>query len=278
VPAGSTQAVAVIDASPSFAAEDHRDSFPPLSGQAPRMVKGAYGRRIDEVRLALENEIMPSLAGNELGIVLFEGAGKDQVDLDSNFEKIRWEFDNGWIDVGHAPGDGSDYGKGLATALKTFADTPEPNKKKVIILFSDGGSEGIDRNALAKTIERIKMQKIQVIIVAVGSETEMKIPHYNDQGIADGYMKLTACDDKDPDGNCQTKLNMDELNELAADFGTQPLRLNIGDKLPIKWATSISGSRAVNEPAHLFRYLLVPCLLLTLILELRSITFARKRA
>jgi hypothetical protein len=261
----------VIDVSPSMAAEDHRDQFPPVNGTPPNQVLGPYGRRIDEVRLAIEKQLIPALAGNELGIVLFEGDGKDQVDLDDNFQKIAWEFDNNWIEIGQAPGDGSDYGKGLATALTVFANSNTAGQQKVIILFSDGGSDNLDRKALAQTVGKIKSQHIKVIVVAVGGEKAMKVNTYNDQGVATGYVHLEGCDDKDGDGNCQTRLNMKELTDLAANFNTQPVTLNIGAKLPIEWASAIAGSKAENQPVHLYRFFLLPCLVIVLLIQLRDV-------
>jgi hypothetical protein len=275
VSAGSTKVVAVVDVSPSMAAEDHRDKFPAVDGKPPLQVLGPYGRRIDEVQLAIEDQIMPAIAGNELGVVLFEGGAKDQVDLEDDFQKIRWEFANDWMEIGQAPGDGSDYGKGLATALSTFKNSTTPGKNKVIVLFSDGGSDNLDRKALAKTVEQIKAEKVKVIVVAVGSEREMKVNKYNAQGVATGYIKLEACEDKDSDGDCQTKLDMKELSGLAANFNTQPLVLDIGAKLPIEWARAIAGSKAENKPDQLYRVILVPCLILVLLLQLRGI-FTRR--
>ena len=265
---GSTQVVAVIDGSPSMLAEDHRSQFPPIKGVPPDMVLGPYGRRIDEVRIALEDRIMPALVGNELGIVLYEGDGKDQVDLDDNFQKIHFEFANHWIEVGQAPGDGSDYGKGLKTALSVFASTPEPKKDKVIILFSDGGHENLDEKNLDETVSAIRAQHIKVLIVGVGSEKEMKIPKYNAQGVAKEYLDLSACDDRDGEGNCQTKLDMKELNDLRKKFDTVPMKFSIGEKLPIHWATSIAGKKALDQPVHLYKFVLVPALLIALWLEL----------
>lgn len=278
VSSGSTKVVAVVDVSPSMAAEDHREKFPAVDGKPPLQVLGPYGRRIDEVQLAIEDQIMPALAGNELGVVLFEGDAKDQVDLDDNFQKIRWEFANSWLGIGQAPGDGSDYGKGLAMALTVFKNSNTPGENKVIVLFSDGGSDNLDRKALAETVEKIKAEHVKVIVVAVGSEREMKVNSYNAQGVATGYVKLEGCEDKDSDGNCQTRLDMKELSGLAANFNTQPLVLDVGAKLPIEWAKQIAGSKAVNRPDHLYRFFLVPCLILVLLLQLRAIFVRRSNA
>jgi hypothetical protein len=270
IPHGSTRVVAVIDVSPSMAAEDHRNQFPPQDGTPAHLVLGPYGRRIDEVRLAIEQQLIPTLAGNELGIVLFAGEGKDQVDLDDDFEKIHWEFAHGWMEISSASGDGSDYGKGLATALKAFDNSQTSDEQNVIILFSDGGADNLDRKALARTIQKIKAAKIKVIVVAVGGDTEMKVNTYNAQGVATGYVHLENCEDKDNQGNCQTKLDLKELGELANDFNTTPVRLNVDAKLPFNWASAIAGSRADNQKQHLYRFFLTPCLIIVLMILLRD--------
>ncbi len=276
VPAGSTQVIAVIDVSPSMAAEDHRDLFPPYGGKPQQEVLGPYGRRIDEVAQVIEEQLLPAMAGNELGIVLYEGEGKDQVDLADDFQKVKWEIDNDWLEIGQAPGDGSDYGKGLEMALTNFATTPGAGKEKVIILFSDGGADDLDRQALAKTVAKIKAAQIKVIVIAVGSEREMKVPRYNERGLAQGYVHLESCEDADAEGNCQTKLNLAELSGLAANFNSEPVLLNYGKKLPIAWASYISGSKAENQPEHLYKYILVPCLIVCLLIEFRALRFRRR--
>ena len=261
----------MIDVSPSMAAEDHRDQFPAQDGKPPHEVLGPYGRRIDEVQLAVEKQLMPALAGNELGIVLFEGDGKDQVDIDDDFQKAQWEFDNDWVEIGQAPGDGSDYGKGMAAALGLFASSTTPGTQKVIVLFSDGGNDNLDRKALAETIEKIKAQHIKVIVVALGDEKPIKVNTYNEQGLATGYVHLEGCEDKDSGGNCQTKLNLKELTELASDFDTKPLTFKVGSKLPIEWASAVAGSKIEKQPVHKYRFFLIPCLILVLLIQLRDV-------
>ncbi len=277
IPIGSVQLVALIDASPSFAAEDYRDDMPALNGVPPQEVLGPYGRRIDMVRMVMENQIIPAIAGNQLGVVLFGGEAKNQVELEDDLDKIKWEFKNHWIEVGQAPGDGSDYVKGLEKALMLFANTPEPKRDKVIIVFSDGGMDGDTKN-LASLTNRINGLNIKVIVVGVGTEQETPIRVYNENGTFKGLLKLPNCDDKDADGNCQTKLNVGNLNQLAAGFNTTPIYLKAGEKLPISWSSKIAGSKVVHERTHTYHGFLLTALALLLLLQLRGIRFGSGRS
>ncbi len=276
IPIGSLQVVAVIDVSQSMAAEDYREQMPPINGVPPASVLGAYGRRIDMVRMAMEQQIMPAIAGNQLGVVLFGGEAKNQVELDDDLDKIKWEFRSHWIEILHAPGDGSNYVKGLEKALVLFSNTPEPKRDKVIVLFSDGGLDG-DSKALAAVTQKITALHIKVIVVGVGSQQEMPIRIYNDNGTFKALLKLPDCDDKDADGNCQTKLNQANLASLASQFGSTPILLKPNEKLPINWVSRLAGNKIVHERKHVYHLFLLPCIALVLLLELRGLRFGSSR-
>jgi hypothetical protein len=274
VAAGTLQVVGVIDESPSMAAEENRHLMPPLNGTPQDLVLGPYGRRIDVVNMAVINQVLPAIGGNEFGLATFEGGGKDLIELTDDFVNVSYYFNEGWVDIGQSPGDGSDYGKGLSMALTIFAHNPEPGKQKVIILFTDGGFDG-KREELAATVEKIKAQNIKVIVVAVGAEEEMKVPVYDPQtGVAKGWVKLANCDDKDDEGNCQTKLDMKELTDLAHQFGTEPIHLTADKGLNISWASTLSASKMQQRTRPIFTFILLPCLLLVVGLQLRGM---RKR-
>jgi len=76
---GSLQVVVLADVSKSMAAEDYRDSMPPVNGVAPDMVPGPYGTRLDMVKLVILKDLMPALQGNEIGICVYMGNGFDLV-------------------------------------------------------------------------------------------------------------------------------------------------------------------------------------------------------
>jgi hypothetical protein len=279
IPIGSLQVVAVIDVSPSMAAEDYRDDMPAVNGVPPQEVLGAYGRRIDMVRMAMQKQIMPAIQGNQLGIVLYGGSGKSQVELDDDLNKPNWEFNIGWIEINQAPGDGSDYVSGLKSALTVFSNTPGPKRDKVIVLFSDGGLDGDAKDVkdLSAVAQKINTLGIKVIVVGVGTENEMPIRVYNDNGTFKENLKLPNCDDKDADGACQTKLNMTNLRDLAGRFSAEPLLLKPGEKLPINWASKMAGTKVVHEQEHIFHLFLLPCIALVLLIELRGMRLGAYR-
>jgi hypothetical protein len=271
VAAGTLQVVAVVDESPSMSAEDNRPLMPAVNGTPPQLVLGPYGRRIDVVNMAIVNQVLPAIGGNEFGLAPFGGAGKDLIELTDDFTNVGYYFSEGWVDVGQSPGDGSDYDKGLAMALTIFAHEPQPGKQKVIILFTDGEFDG-KRESLNATVEKIKAQNIKVIVVAVGGEDLLKVPVYDPQtGVSKSWVKMPACSDKDDEGNCQTKVHMQELTDLAHSFGTEPMRLSADKPLNINWSSALSASKMQQRTRPIFKFVLLPCLLLVVCLQLRGI-------
>ncbi|CAM5998895.1 unnamed protein product [Sphagnum balticum] len=271
VAAGTLQVVAVVDESPSMAAEENRSLMPPLNGTPPDLVLGPYGRRIDVVNRAIVNQILPAIGGNEFGMATFEGDGKELIELTDDFTNVGYYFNEGWVDINQSPGDGSDYGKGLSMALNIFAHKPEPGKEKVIILFTDGEFDG-KRTELDATVDKIKAQNIKVIVVAVGGEDLLKVPVYDPQtGVAKSWVQMSNCQDKDDQGNCQTKVHLKELTDLAQQFGTEPLRLSADKPLNISWSSTLSASKMQQRTSPIFKFVLLPCLLLVVGLQLRGL-------
>jgi hypothetical protein len=271
VAAGTLQVVAVLDESPSMAAEDNRALMPPgPDGTPPQLVLGPYGRRIDVINRAIVNQVLPAIGGNEFGMATFEGGGKDLIELEDDFVNVGYYFNEGWVDVNQSPGDGSDYGKGLDMALTIFSHNPEPGKQKVIILFTDGEFDG-KREELAATIEKIKAQNIKVIVVAVGGEDLLKVPVYDPQtGLSKSWVQMANCSDKDAEGNCQTKMHWDEMTNLAQQFGTEPIHLTADKPLNINWSSTLSASKMQQRTRPVFTFVLVGCLLLVIGLQLRG--------
>ncbi len=175
---GSLQVVVVADVSKSMAAEDYRDFMPPRNGVAPRAVPGPYGTRLEMVKKIIGDELMPALSGNQLGIVTFMGNGWDLVDLTDDYTYIRDSMRVS-MKIGNAPGGGSDYAEGFKEALILFQQTPEKDKQKVIVLFSDGGFTGEEKN-LQETIGKLQEQNIRVIILGIGGDEPQAIPLYDD--------------------------------------------------------------------------------------------------
>lgn len=242
---GSLQVVVLADVSKSMAAEDYRSIMPPVNGVAPDMVPGPYGTRLDMAKLVIVNEIMPAIAGNELGLATYTGDGFDQADLTDDFTSLRWVIAN-WMNIGAAPGNGSDYGSGLQQALNIFKQTPAPNKQKVIVWFTDGGFTG-DPAALSKVEDEVTQSGVKVIIVGIGSDTANPIPVYSSNGQLTGYMQKNG-------QVVTTAIDENNLHALADRLNATYIRLHPGQKLNIHWASALAGSHTQKHEADVFQY------------------------
>lgn len=268
VPSGTLQVVIVSDVSKSMAAEDYRAAMPPKDGLPPDQVPGSYGTRLQMAKQVIETQIMPAIIGNELGIATYCGNGFDQADLSDDFVALRWVLDN-WVDIGNAPGGGSDYADGLDVALTIFDTNKAPDKEKVIVMFSDGGFTG-DPAHLAQVLEQIHRRGIRIIIVGVGSDSPTPIPVYN---TATG--QLTGNMQKDGK-TVTTAIDEAALQGLASQTGGTYIRLTPGQNLDVKWASKLSGNKTEIHEKHVFQYPLGLAIVLFLGLFLRGAIQSRR--
>lgn len=270
VKAGSLQVIAVVDVSKSMAAEDYRSVMPPKDGVAPHLVPGPYGGRLDYVKLVLRDQVMPAIAGNQLGIVTYSGNGFEQVPLTDDWTATRWVMAN-WMKVGNAPGGGSDYAEGLAKALEMFQRDKIDGRQQVILLCTDGGFTGDDKQLL-EVVAKIHEQGIRMIIVGVGSTTPTAIPEYNAQGnlvgqyAQDGQVVMTSVD-------------AGAIEALAAQTGAERIMLDPDGrgKLDIKWAAKLGATKTDTKEDPVFQYPLGIALILLVGLFMRG-SFSRRRA
>ena len=268
VPAGSLRVVVVSDVSKSMAAEDYRAQMPPKDGVTAPEVPGPYGTRLQAVKRVVEEQIMPAIVGNQLGMATYCGNGFDQADLTDDFVSLRWVIDN-WMNVGNAPGGGSDYAEGLTMALTIFDEAREADLQKVIVLFSDGGFTG-DQTALSKVLEKIKARGIRVVIVGVGSDTPIPIPVYNaETGQMTGYIQ----DDKK--ATITTGIEEANLLKLQAETDGTYVRLDPRQNLDVQWASKLTGTKSLTHQKLMFKYPLGLALLLIFGLLLRGVLVQR---
>ena len=255
VPEGTTRAIVVMDVSKSTGSEDYRDSMPADAGEKPDLNK-PWGRRIDMGKYQIY-KIMKAIEGNKLGLVTYTENGFPQGELTADFDALRFVVKE-WVDVGSAPGNGSNYGKGLQEALDMFERTKDDGgKQKVIVMISDGGftndaneevkPSGDER--LNKVIAEIKKRGIKLVIIGVGIPGKNAIPVY-DGGKLTGYMQVDGA-------TVTTSFEEDNLRALAsaADATYRHIETDAASQnVQIDWSREIGGSRIVMKQTELFLY------------------------
>lgn len=267
VRAGTMQVVVVMDVSKSSAAEDYRGQMPG-SPAGSTVADGPSGSRLDMSKYQTER-IMQTIAGNELGIVTYSGEGFSQADLSSDFTALRFILKN-FVKVGSAPGSGSDYARGLKTAVETLKRDNAPGKQRVIVLFSDGGIPKSDTfvQELNDVLAEMQKENIKLIIVGVGGYTPTELPQYNGNAFksyfqADGKVVTTTIDEA-------------PLKVIANASGAEYYHVEPGQTdLNIRWVYSLGGTRTEPQVAQIYPYFLGAALLLLFALSLSG--FSRKR-
>lgn len=264
IAAGSTQVIIVTDVSKSMAAEDYRQAMPgDNSGQTE--VIGPWGSRLDMTKAQIEF-IMQAVRGNMVGVVTYTGEGFPQADLTADFTALRFVLKN-WVNVGSAPGGGSDFARGLKEALATFQRDEDPNKQRVIVLFSDGGFTG-DQAELNEVAAEIAKAKIRLIIVGLGSRSPVPIPVYDGQTLK-GYVT-------EKDQFVTTSIEEATLQQLAVATGGDYFYLEPGKtELGIQWSTAMGGTRVEPQAKRLHAWFLGVAIALLFVLSLTGLS--RKR-
>ncbi len=296
VPEGPVQACFVVDVSRSMAAEDYRDHMPADAGQRPDL-DSPWGNRLQMAKYQIE-KVMQTLPGNQLCLVTYTEHGFAQAVLDDDFNALRFVIKH-WVNIGTAPGDGSNYADGMQVAMDILTGKPraqvegktddvrpadlsrekpssttdkvnDPPRQKVIILLTDGGFTG-GADEVSEAVKRLSAEKIKLVIVGIGMPGENAIPLYVN-GLRKGQMEkdgkaLTTSYEEDAIRNLKSQTNAG-YSHIALDAESQVVTVD--------WMTEISGSKVVFEKRMLDRYLAGTAYALIAIMVLTGF-FTRRR-
>jgi Ca-activated chloride channel family protein len=241
---GTLDAVAVLDVSKSMAAEDSGPGVSRLE-RSKDVLLGCF----------------PDLAGNRLGIVTFAGSSFPQAELTDDFQALTFVLKN-WVGVDSAPSQGSNIGKGLSEAVECFEKS---EKKKIILLFSDGGH--VRQENLEGILTDIGARGIKVISVAVGSHTGSRIPVY-EEGKFKEWFKMEGKE-------VATQLNEEILREISQATGGKYIQLSTGKELHgIFRDSAVMGKSVLAGGKEIFQ---IP-LALSILLLFAGIYFERRSA
>jgi Ca-activated chloride channel family protein len=239
---GTLDVVAVLDVSKSMAAEDC----------------GPQHSRAEMAKDVLLG-CLPELSENRLGIVTFAGSSFPQAELTDDFQALRFVLKN-WVRVDSAPSQGSNIGKALEEALHLFE---EGDKKKIILLFSDGGH--VRPENLEGILTDIDAQGINIVSLGVGSHTGSKIPVYEKEKFKE-WFKLQGKE-------VVTRLNDGILRDISQATGGKYIRLASGKELQgIFRDPAVVGKKVLSGGREIFQ---VP-LALSIVLLSVGIYFERR--
>lgn len=165
-PSGSADVMAIVDVSRSMAAQDYQGK-----------VSGYYyngGTRLDMTRYLIINEVIPALKANHLGVVSFAGEAFPQAFLTDDMAALQWVLKRA-LTVSSAPGEGSHLVKAFDLAFRLYDADSNPGRKKIIVLFSDGGNDD-GPDGVALVAQECRKRGIELIVVGVGKTTPSAIP------------------------------------------------------------------------------------------------------
>lgn len=174
------------------------------------MAQDIKPNRLERAKLEVV-DLMDRMGGNEVGLVLFAGAGFIQFPLTSDFATARSFLD------GAQPGvisrQGTAIGEAIQTALNGFNWSRA--SQKVIIIMTDGESH--DSDPLERA-QQAAEQGVLIYTIGFGSPNGEPIPEVNAAGEITGYKKDAAGE------TVLSKLDEITLQEIALSTGGQYYR------------------------------------------------------
>lgn len=205
-PRGTIDVVALVDESRSMAVPDYK-------GQVSGYYYGG-GTRLDMAKYLLLNDVVASLHGNRLGIVTFSGEAFPQAFITDDMPAMNWVLRRA-ITIGGAPGEGSALVKSFNLAFQLFDLDSDPDHRKIVVLFSDGGMDD-DPSALNVVLAECQKRGIEVIVAGLGKTTNAAIP----------VKELGPIDQRDLYGKEWYEINGEVVNNTALDENTLRLIAN----------------------------------------------------
>ncbi len=171
-PMGSVDVVTIVDVSRSMAAQDYK-------GKIPGQYFGG-GTRLDMARYLIINDVIPSLRNNRLGVVTFAGHAFPQAFLTTDMQALGFVLGTDHsvphaMTISSAPGEGSALVEAFGLAFKYYDLDSEPQRRKIIVLFSDGGNDD-GPDGLNKIIAECNQRGIEVVVAGLGSTEPVPIP------------------------------------------------------------------------------------------------------
>lgn len=130
--------------------------------------------RLDRAKQLTEN-LLDSLQGESVGLVVFAGTAFVQVPLSPDYRIIR-EFMPS-LDTDYLPRGGSDYSKMLDAALEGFSETADRDRYLIVLSDGESSTEGWEQR-----LGRMAEREIHVVSIGLGTAKGAFIPDVQNGG------------------------------------------------------------------------------------------------
>ena len=130
--------------------------------------------RLDRAKELTEN-LLDSLQGESVGLVVFAGTAFVQVPLSPDYRIIR-EFMPS-LDTDYLPRGGSDYSKMLDAALDGFSETPDRDRYLIVLSDGESSTEGWEQR-----LGRLAEREIHVVAIGLGTANGAFVPDLQNGG------------------------------------------------------------------------------------------------
>lgn len=130
--------------------------------------------RLDRAKQLTEN-LLDSLQGESVGLVVFAGTAFVQVPLSPDYRIIREFLPS--LDTDYLPHGGSDYSKMLDAALEGFSETADRDRYLIVLSDGESSTEGWEQR-----LGRMAEREIHVVAIGLGTANGAFIPDLQNGG------------------------------------------------------------------------------------------------
>jgi Ca-activated chloride channel homolog len=233
--AGTLDVVMLLDISLSMAAEDY--------GTQSRLERARQAAR----------QLLSPLQGNRVGLVTYAGVSFRQAELTDDLEALDFILKH-WININAVGVGGSNLAAALTTGLDLF-QRDNTGRDKLILLFSDGGTQENEEEALRTVLTKATHEGVKIVALGLGGTQPARIPQYDAEHKFTGYLEI--------DGHIVTsRLNEETLQHVANSTNGTYVRMTRGEEWRhLLSRADVAGKNLTQDERKVFQPFLLFALL-----------------
>lgn len=151
-----------------------REVFIALDLSRSMLTEDVAPSRLDRAK-ELTGQLLDSLQGESVGLVVFAGTAFVQVPLSPDYQIVR-EFMPS-LDTAYLPRGGSDYSRMLDAALDGFSEAPDRDRYLIVLSDGESSTEGWEER-----LGRMAEREIHVVSIGLGTSEGAFVPDLENGG------------------------------------------------------------------------------------------------